>query len=148
VRVYVQWHPHNKHKGSMYKPAPYLNHRSSPYQLELLRIRTQHTIHITPSELHCFAFHLFLHFTFSWISPSPGLQNFLDFTISWISPFPVFHNFPDFTLFWISQFPGFHNFLHATISWISHFAGFNFCLDFMISLILRFFHLIKCSAWS
>jgi len=36
----------------MYKPAPYLTHQSSPYQLELLRIRTQHTIHIIPSHLH------------------------------------------------------------------------------------------------
>jgi len=36
----------------MYKPAPYLTHYSSPYQLELLRIRTQHTIHIIPSHLH------------------------------------------------------------------------------------------------
>jgi len=36
----------------MYQPAPYLTHQSSPYQLELLRIRTQHTIHIIPSHLH------------------------------------------------------------------------------------------------
>jgi len=48
VRAYVHWHLHNKHKRSMYKPAPYLTHQSSPYQLELLRI----TIHIIPSHLH------------------------------------------------------------------------------------------------
>jgi len=36
----------------MYKPAPYLIHQFCPYQLELLRIRTQHTIHIIPSQLH------------------------------------------------------------------------------------------------
>jgi len=36
----------------MYKPAPYPTHQSSPYQLELLRIRTQHTIHIIPAHLH------------------------------------------------------------------------------------------------
>ena len=36
----------------MYEPAPYLTHPSCPYQLELLRIRTQHTIHIIPSHLH------------------------------------------------------------------------------------------------
>jgi len=36
----------------MYKPAPYRTHPSCPYQLELLRIRTQHTIHIIPSHLH------------------------------------------------------------------------------------------------
>ena len=48
VRAYVHWHLHNKHKRSMYKPAPYLTHPSCPYQLELLRIRTQHTIHIYP----------------------------------------------------------------------------------------------------
>jgi len=52
VRAYVHWHLHNKHKRSLYKPAPYLTHQSSPYQLELRRIRTQHTIHIIPSHLH------------------------------------------------------------------------------------------------
>jgi len=52
VRAYVHWHLHNKHKSSMYKPAPYLTHPSCPYQLELLRLRTQHTIHIIPSHLH------------------------------------------------------------------------------------------------
>jgi len=52
VRAYVHWHLHNKHNRSMYKPTPYLTHQSSPYQLELLRIRTQHTIHIIPSHLH------------------------------------------------------------------------------------------------
>jgi len=52
VRAYVHWHLHNKHKRSMYKPAPYPTHQSSPYQLELLRIRTQHTIHIIPAHLH------------------------------------------------------------------------------------------------
>ena len=36
----------------MYKSAPYLTHQSSPYQLELLRICTQHTIHIIPSHLY------------------------------------------------------------------------------------------------
>jgi len=36
----------------MYKPAPYLTHPSCPYQLELLRLRTQQTIHIIPSHLH------------------------------------------------------------------------------------------------
>jgi len=36
----------------MYKPAPYLTHQCCPYQIELLRIRTQHTIHIIPSHLH------------------------------------------------------------------------------------------------
>jgi len=51
VRAYVHWHLHNKHKRSMYKPAPCLTHQSSPYQLDLLRIRTQHTIHIIPSHL-------------------------------------------------------------------------------------------------
>ena len=44
VRAYVQWHLHNKHKRSMYKPAPCLTHQSSPYQVELLQIRTQQTI--------------------------------------------------------------------------------------------------------
>jgi len=52
MRAYVHWHLHNKHKRSLYKPAPYLTHQSSPYQLELLQIRTQHTIHIIPSHLH------------------------------------------------------------------------------------------------
>jgi len=52
VRVYVHWHFHNKHKRSMYKPAPYLTHPSCPYQLEFLRIRTQNTIHIIPSHFH------------------------------------------------------------------------------------------------
>ena len=52
VRAYVHWHLHNRHKHSMYKPAPYLIHQSCPYRLELLRIRTQHTIHIIPSQLH------------------------------------------------------------------------------------------------
>jgi len=52
VRAYVHWHLHNKHKRGMYKPAPYLTHQSSPYQLELLRIRTQNTIHIIPAHLH------------------------------------------------------------------------------------------------
>jgi len=52
VRAYVHWHLHSKHKRSMYKPAPYLTHPSCPYQLELLRLRTQHTIHmIIPSYL-------------------------------------------------------------------------------------------------
>jgi len=36
----------------MYELDPYLTHKSSPYQLELLRIRTQHTIHIIPFHLH------------------------------------------------------------------------------------------------
>jgi len=36
----------------MYKPAPYLTHPSCPYQLELLRLRTLHTVHIIPSHLH------------------------------------------------------------------------------------------------
>ena len=36
----------------MYKPAPYLTDQCCPYQLELLRIRTQHTIQIIPSHLH------------------------------------------------------------------------------------------------
>jgi len=40
----------------LYKPAPYLTHQSCPYQLELLRIRTQHTVHIIPSQLH-YAYH-------------------------------------------------------------------------------------------
>jgi len=53
VRAYVHWHLHNKHKRSMYKPAPYLNHQSSTYQLELPQIRTQHTIYIIRSHLHC-----------------------------------------------------------------------------------------------
>jgi len=52
VRAYVHWHLHNKHKRIMYKPAPYLTHSSCPYQLELLRIRTQDTIHIIPFHLH------------------------------------------------------------------------------------------------
>jgi len=52
VRAYIQWHLHNKHKRSVYKPAPYLTHPSCPYQLELLWIRTQHTIHIIPFHLH------------------------------------------------------------------------------------------------
>jgi len=54
ARAYVprDWHLHNKHKCNMYKPTPYLTHQSSPYQLELLRIRSQHTIHIIPSHLH------------------------------------------------------------------------------------------------
>ena len=52
VRAFVHWHLHNKHKRIMYKPAPYLTHSSCPYQLELRRIRTQHTIHIIPSHLH------------------------------------------------------------------------------------------------
>ena len=52
VRAYVHWHLYNKHKRSMYKPAPYLTHPSCPYQLELLRLRTQHTVHIIPSHLH------------------------------------------------------------------------------------------------
>ena len=52
MRAYVHWHLHNKHKRSMYKPAPYLTHTSCPYQLELLRLRTQQTIHIIPSHLH------------------------------------------------------------------------------------------------
>jgi len=52
VRAYIHWHLHNKHKHSMYKPAPYLTHQCCPYQLELLRIRTQHTSHIIPSHLH------------------------------------------------------------------------------------------------
>ena len=33
-------------------PAPYLTHPSCPYQLELFRIRTQHTIYIIPIHLH------------------------------------------------------------------------------------------------
>jgi hypothetical protein len=56
VRAYVHWHLHNKHNRSLYKPAPYLTHQSCPYQLELLRIRTQHTVHIIPSQLH-YAYH-------------------------------------------------------------------------------------------
>jgi len=52
VRAYVHWHLHNKHKHSMYKLAPYLTHQSSLYQLQLFRIRTQHTIHIISSHLH------------------------------------------------------------------------------------------------
>jgi len=52
VRAYAHWHLHNKNKRSMYKPAPYLTHPSCPYQLELLRLRTQLTIHIIPSHLH------------------------------------------------------------------------------------------------
>jgi len=43
VRAYVHWHLHQKHQRSMYKPAPNLTHQSSPYQLKLLRIHTQHT---------------------------------------------------------------------------------------------------------
>ena len=49
VGAYEHWHLHNKHKRSMYKPAPYLTHQCSPYQLELLRIRA---IHVIPSYLH------------------------------------------------------------------------------------------------
>ena len=30
ARAYVHWHLHNKHKRILYKPAPYLTHRSSP----------------------------------------------------------------------------------------------------------------------
>ena len=30
VRAYVHWYLHNKHKRSMYKPAPYLTHPSCP----------------------------------------------------------------------------------------------------------------------
>jgi len=52
VRAYVHWHLHNKAKLSLYKPAPYLTHQSSPYQLELLRICTQHTNHIISSRTH------------------------------------------------------------------------------------------------
>jgi len=52
VRAYVYWHLHNKHKRSMYKTAPYLTHPSCRYQLKLLRLRTQYTIHIIPSHLH------------------------------------------------------------------------------------------------
>jgi len=51
VRAYVHWQLHNKHKCSTYKPAPYFTHQSCPYQLELLRIWTQHTIHIIPFQL-------------------------------------------------------------------------------------------------
>ena len=36
----------------MYKTPSYITHQSSPYQLELLQTRTQHTIHIIPSHLH------------------------------------------------------------------------------------------------
>jgi len=52
VRAYIHWHFHNKRTRSMYKPAPHLTHQSCPYQLELLRIRTQHTTHIILSLLH------------------------------------------------------------------------------------------------
>jgi len=52
ARAYIHWHLHNKHTRSLYKLAPYLTHQSSPYQLELLQICTQHTIHIIPSHLH------------------------------------------------------------------------------------------------
>jgi len=52
VRAYVHWYLHNKHKRSMYKPAPYFTHQCCPYQLELLRIRTEHTMHIIHSHLH------------------------------------------------------------------------------------------------
>ena len=56
VQTYVHWHLHNKHKRSVYKPALNLTHQSSSYRLELLRIRSQHTIHIIhshqPSHLH------------------------------------------------------------------------------------------------
>jgi len=52
VRAYIHWHLHNKHKHSIYKPAPYLTHQCCSYQLELLRICAQHTIHIIPSHLH------------------------------------------------------------------------------------------------
>ena len=51
-KAYVHLHLHNTHKCSIYKPAPYLTHPSCPYQLELLRIRSQDTIHIIPSHLH------------------------------------------------------------------------------------------------
>jgi len=44
-------HLQNQHKRSMFRPASYLTHQSSPYQLELLQICTQHTIHIIPSHL-------------------------------------------------------------------------------------------------
>jgi len=36
----------------MFKPAPYLTHQSCPYQLELLRIRTQQNIYIVPFQLY------------------------------------------------------------------------------------------------
>ena len=52
VRAYVHWHLHNKNKRSMFKPAPYLTHQSCPYQLELLRIRTQQNIYIVPFQLY------------------------------------------------------------------------------------------------
>ena len=52
MRVFVHWHLHNKHKRTMYKTVPYITHQSSPYQLELLQTRTQHTIYIIPSHLH------------------------------------------------------------------------------------------------
>jgi len=52
VRAYVHWHLHNKHKRNLYKPALYLTHKSSTYQLELLRICTHLTIRIIPSHLH------------------------------------------------------------------------------------------------
>ena len=52
VRAYTHWHLRNKHKRSMYKPAPYLTHPSCPHQLKLLRIWTQHTIYIIPFHLY------------------------------------------------------------------------------------------------
>ena len=52
VRAYVHWHLHNKHKRRMCKSASYLTHPFCSYLLKLLRISTQHTIHILPSHLH------------------------------------------------------------------------------------------------
>ena len=52
LRAYVRWHLHSKLNRNMYKPAPYLTHQSAPFQLELLRIRTQSMIHLIPTHLH------------------------------------------------------------------------------------------------
>jgi len=52
VRAWAHWYLHNTHTCSIFKPAPYLTHQSSPYHFQLLWLRTQHTIHTILSHLY------------------------------------------------------------------------------------------------
>ena len=51
-QAYVYWHLRDTHRTNLYRPAPYLTHQDAPYQLELLRIRTQCWVEYIPTHLH------------------------------------------------------------------------------------------------
>ena len=66
-----------------------------------------------------FKFHVYLYFTFTYISSVPIFHLYLYFTCTYISSVPIFHVYLYFTCTYISRVPIFHVYLYFTCTYTS-----------------------------